>query len=88
MVRILDQMESEGLVERRLDPNDRRARLLFLTAKSKPTLDEIWRISDLTRGETFAGISKSERDVFLNVLERLHSNLCKLQEAPATGRSQ
>lgn len=88
MVRILDQMESEGLVERKPDPNDRRARLLYLTAKSKPTLDEIWRISDLTRGETFAGISKSERDIFLNVLERLHNNLNELQQPTTAGQSQ
>jgi DNA-binding MarR family transcriptional regulator len=88
MVRILDQMESEGLVERKPDPNDRRARLLYLTAKSKPTLDEIWRISDLTRGETFAGISKSERDIFLSVLERLHNNLCELQQPTTAGQSQ
>jgi DNA-binding MarR family transcriptional regulator len=87
MVRILDQMESEGLVERKPDPSDRRARILSLTPKSKPTLDEIWRISDLTRGETFAGISKTERDIFLNVLERLHNNLCELQQAPASGQS-
>ena len=88
MVRILDQMESEGLVERRPDPNDRRARLLYLTAKSKPTLDEIWRISDLTRGETFTGISKSERDIFLTVLERLHNNLNELQQPTTAGQSQ
>ena len=88
MVRILDQMESEGLVERRPDPNDRRARLLYLTAKSKPTLDELWRISDLTRGETFTGISKSERDIFLTVLERLHNNLNELQQPTTAGQSQ
>lgn len=81
MVRILDHMETDGLVERRPDPVDRRARSLYLTSKSKPALDEMWRIGDLTRSETFAGISKSERDVFLNVLDSLHSNLVLL-EAP------
>ncbi len=81
MVRILDHMEADGLVERKDDPVDRRARSLYLTTNSKPALDEIWRIGDLTRSETFAGISKSERAVFLNVLDRLHSNLLLL-EAP------
>src|ERR1035437_1149092 len=64
MVRILYRMEAEGLVERKPDPVDRRARRLYLTTKSKPALDEIWRLSDLTRSETFAGISQSERNVF------------------------
>ena len=82
MVRILDRMEVEGLVERRPDPVDRRARSLYLTAKSKPTLDEIWRLAALTRSEAFAGISQAERNAFLDVLERLESNLRQIQDAP------
>jgi len=83
MVRIIDRMEIDGLLERRPDPVDRRVRRLYLTQKSKPTLDEIWRLGDLTRAETFAGISQSERDVFLDVLARLHSNLYQLEDPPA-----
>ena len=80
MVRILDHMEVEGLVERRPDPADRRARSLYLTPKSKPALDEIWRLAALTRTEAFAGISQAERNVFLDVLERLEGNLSRLQD--------
>ncbi|MHB8744478.1 MAG: MarR family winged helix-turn-helix transcriptional regulator [Sulfuricaulis sp.] len=87
MVRILDHMEADGLVERRLDPVDRRARRLYLTPKSKPALNEIWRLSALTRSETFSGIGQSERDVFLDVLERLHSNLSLLGELPVKAAS-
>jgi len=82
MVRILDRMEAAGLVERRPDPDDRRARRLYFTPKSKPTLDEIWRLSDLTRAEAFEGISTSERDVFLDVLTRLNRNLRQLEASP------
>jgi len=81
MVRIIDRMEADGLLERRPDPDDRRVRRLYLTPTSKPALDEIWRIGDLTRAETFAGISQAERDVFLDVLARLEGNL-SLLEAP------
>ena len=80
MVRILDHMEIEGLVERRPDPADRRARRLYLTPKSKPALDEIWRLAALTRSEAFAGISQAERNVFLDVLERLEGSLSRLQD--------
>jgi DNA-binding MarR family transcriptional regulator len=83
MVRILDRMEADDMVERRPDPVDRRARRLYLTRKSKPVLNEIWRLSDLTRSETFADISQSERDVFLDVLARLDRNLCRLEDATA-----
>src|SRR5712672_376383 len=82
MVRILDRMEADGLLERRPDPADRRARCLYLTAKAKPLLDEIWRLSEATRAEVFAGIGKNERDVFMTVLERIRDNLSALESKP------
>jgi MarR family transcriptional regulator, transcriptional regulator for hemolysin len=78
MVRILDRMEADGLLERRADPTDRRARCLFLTPKAKPLLDEIWRLSDAIRAEMFTGVGKSERDAFMSVLEHMHDNLLAL----------
>src|SRR5271156_6812491 len=74
MVRILDRMEADGLLERRLDPADRRARCLYLTVKARPLLDQIWRLSDSIRAELFIGTSKSDRDIFMSVLERMHDN--------------
>jgi MarR family transcriptional regulator for hemolysin len=83
MVRILDRMEADGVVERRPDPDDRRARRLFLTAKAKPLLDEIWRLAAVTRAEAFTGIGRTERDAFMSVLERLEANLSALDAAAA-----
>lgn len=82
MVRLLDRMEADGLVERRADPNDRRARSLYLTAKAKPTLEEIWRLAAQTRTETFAGIGQAERNAFIQVLEHLEENLRRIEDAP------
>jgi MarR family transcriptional regulator for hemolysin len=79
MVRILDRMEADGLLERRLDPADRRARCLYLTAKAKPILSEIWRLSDEIREELFAGVGKADREVFMSVLVRIHDNLSTLE---------
>jgi MarR family transcriptional regulator, transcriptional regulator for hemolysin len=82
MVRILDRMEADGFLERRPDPSDRRARCLYLTRKAKPLLDEIWRLSELTRAEIFIGISRSDREVFMGLLERMHGNVCALEGQP------
>jgi MarR family transcriptional regulator, transcriptional regulator for hemolysin len=81
MVRILDRMEADKLLERRPDPADRRARQLYLTRKAAPLLEEIDRISEVTRNEIFAGVSKAERQAFLKVLERVHANACALEAA-------
>ncbi|HXU50445.1 MAG TPA: MarR family transcriptional regulator [Casimicrobiaceae bacterium] len=74
MVRTLDRMEADGLVERRADPADRRARRLYLTARGWPLVEEIWKLSDRTRAELFAGIGARERQAFMDVLERIHAN--------------
>jgi MarR family transcriptional regulator for hemolysin len=82
MVRILDRMEADGLLERRFDPVDRRARCLYLTRKARPLLDEIWHLAELTRAEVFAGISRQEREAFIGMLERMHTNVCALEGGP------
>src|SRR3984885_12561469 len=51
LVRILDHMEAEGWVERRPDPNDRRARCLYLKAPGRPILEEILHLGAQTRAE-------------------------------------
>lgn len=75
MVRLIDKMEEDRWVERRPDPQDRRARRLFLTSRARPKLDEIWRLAALVRTEMFAGVAKADRDCFIRVLESAHINL-------------
>lgn len=79
MVRIVDRMEAEKLLERRPDPSDRRARRLYLTKKAKPLLEEIWRLAEKTRNEMFAGVAKADRDTFISVLEHMRLNACELE---------
>ena len=75
MVRLLNRMERDKLIERRSDPLDRRARRLYLTARARPLLQEIWRLAAMVRAEMFAGIPKKERERFLHLLEKAHENL-------------
>jgi MarR family transcriptional regulator for hemolysin len=82
MVRILDKMESDKLIERRPDPEDRRARRLFLTDKGRPLVAEIWRLAEVTRAEMFAGISAAHREIFMDVLSHLHANATAVEGSP------
>lgn len=92
LVRILDRMEADGWVERRSDPEDRRARSLVLTEKAKPVLEHVWRLAAETRAEVLDGLSNGERTTLLELLERVHSNLVALKplgeqpaQAPGSG---
>jgi MarR family transcriptional regulator for hemolysin len=82
MVRILDRMETDQLIERRLDPDDRRARRLYFTDKGRPLVGEVWRLAELTRNEMFLGVNKEERLTFMRVLDRLHANASALDGQP------
>jgi DNA-binding MarR family transcriptional regulator len=83
LVRILDRMESEGLIERRPHPTDRRARQLFLKDKAQHTLEQLWKLSDATRAQALAGIKSDERQMLIDLLERVHRNLIDAQlDAP------
>jgi hypothetical protein len=74
-VRILDRMESDEWIERRPDPNDRRARQLYLMEKAQPMLNLFWKEADAVRAETFAEFTTDERNQLMNYLERAHTNL-------------
>jgi DNA-binding MarR family transcriptional regulator len=82
LVRILDHMQEEGLLERRASPLDRRARSLYLKAKAKPIEDSIWSISDSTRGEAFAGITAQDAARFIGVFEQIRRNVSALEPLP------
>lgn len=87
LVRILNRMEEEGLVERQPDPADGRARRLFLTAAAIPVLEEIWRISDCARAETLSGISAADQELLIELMQRIHANLDALMPGAADAGS-
>ena len=43
LTRLLDRLADNGLIERRADPNDRRANRLYLTPAARPLLEQLAR---------------------------------------------
>ena len=87
MVRILDYMEAEGWVERRADPNDRRARCLHIKDKARPIIDEIWLLADETRREFLGDLAAEECDQLIGMLERIHASARAIAAPAAPGGS-
>lgn len=75
VARLVDRMEGDGLLERRSDPDDRRAWRLFLTARARARIEELRGLGRETREIALAGISATEQDVLLAALQRIRSNL-------------
>jgi MarR family transcriptional regulator for hemolysin len=82
LVRILDRMASDGWLERRVDASDRRARCIYLKAKARPLVDDIWKLADLTRAEAFRGIPRKQIGVLIGLLDQVRGNLTLLEPLP------
>ena len=80
LCRMVDRLEDAGLVERRPDPGDRRARRLHLTAKSREKLARVRERLDEMVDEMLTGLSDGERQEFVRLLKVLHTNLASLRE--------
>ena len=75
LARLVDRLEAGGLVERRPDPSDRRARLLFLGERAHPLLEELRALGAETREIALAGISDDERTLLMTLLTKMRANL-------------
>jgi MarR family transcriptional regulator, transcriptional regulator for hemolysin len=81
LVRLLDRLHEEGLVERRLHPTDRRVRTLWLTPLGWTVVDRILAINAQIREEACAGLNPAMREVLLQTLDHLKSNLLLGEES-------
>ncbi|HEY4470024.1 MAG TPA: MarR family transcriptional regulator [Stellaceae bacterium] len=81
LVRLLDRLHEEGLVERRLHPTDRRVRTLWMTPLGWTVVDRILAINAQIREEACAGLSPAARDALLQTLDHLKSNLLMDEES-------
>jgi MarR family transcriptional regulator, transcriptional regulator for hemolysin len=74
LTRMVDRMEDGGLIERRRDPADRRAWRLFLTQRSRETIEQVRAGLDGLEREMLAGLTDNQRDALGSMLETIRSN--------------
>ena len=77
---MLDRMEEKKLLERRVDENDKRKILIFLTDYAKSLKSEYDEISDKMTEISFEGISNEERLAFEATLEKVLYNFEKAEQ--------
>lgn len=75
LCRIVDRLEESGLVERSQDPDDRRARLLHVTARARPLIEKLQALAAELAGEAFAGIDPADVATTRQVLARIRENV-------------
>lgn len=75
LVRSLDWLASQGLIERHATSGDRRVKTVHLTPKATPILERIQSVAGQVRGEILAGIAADDLQTCLEVFERIVGRL-------------
>jgi MarR family transcriptional regulator for hemolysin len=70
LIRTLDGLEAEGLIERRVNPADKRSRLVTITDKGLAVFREVKAVLDPTRAGLLEGFSDEELAVAERLLNR------------------
>jgi len=75
LTRLIDRLCDGGLIERRSDPEDRRAKRLYLTPAARPVLDGLTRLGNDIMAIVLAGIEPAAVEELLALLLTLKTNL-------------
>ncbi len=83
LVRLLDRLHEENLVERRPHPTDRRVRTLWLTPRGWSVVDRVLALNTQIREEACAGLDPAARDALMHALAQMKDNLTLAAAAEA-----
>jgi len=72
---LVDRLGQGGWIERHPDPEDRRAKRVFLTAKSHEVLREMRSVERMLNRGVLRGLSNEARDQLVDLLMRVKANL-------------
>ena len=78
LTRLVDKLSDSGLIERRPDPTDRRAKRLFLTAAARPLLERLSELGEETMANTLAGVDGASVKDMVAKLSLVKDNLRRL----------
>jgi MarR family transcriptional regulator, transcriptional regulator for hemolysin len=75
LTRLLDRLCDNGLIERRADPSDRRAKRLHLTPAARPMLERLGDLGDELMGTALAGVQREAIEKMVAQLAIVKENL-------------
>jgi MarR family transcriptional regulator, transcriptional regulator for hemolysin len=83
LTRLLDRLADNGLIERRADPNDRRANRLYLAPAAKPLLGRLSELGADMMETVLDGLDEKSIERMLKQLVTLKDNLRRAISANA-----
>jgi MarR family transcriptional regulator, transcriptional regulator for hemolysin len=75
VTRLLDRLCENGLIERRADPGDRRAKRLFLTPAARPLLERLGELGEELMTNALVGVDRATVEHMVGQLATVKENL-------------
>jgi MarR family transcriptional regulator for hemolysin len=71
LVRLLDKLEQQDLIVRKLAAHDRRGKTVHLTDSAEPVMSQLLDIAVSTRTRLLADVSDEDLEICVSVLDRI-----------------
>ncbi|WP_421868166.1 MarR family winged helix-turn-helix transcriptional regulator [Pararhizobium sp.] len=78
IVRLLDGMEKQGFIERRVEASDRRAKQIHMTARGRNIAGEIDKLACEIREQVLGGVNNKDKAIALQVVSLMAGNLVSI----------
>jgi MarR family transcriptional regulator for hemolysin len=75
LTRLIDRLCDNGLIERRSDPNDRRAKRLFLTPAAHPVLERLNSLTSDMMADALNGVDRTRTEDMIVQFATIKENL-------------
>ncbi len=73
--RMIDKVCTDGMLERRASPGDRRAYQIFLTPNAQPILEKLGEAARSHEAQMLAGLDDAELEMLDSILDRITRNI-------------
>jgi MarR family transcriptional regulator, transcriptional regulator for hemolysin len=87
LTRLVDRLCTSGLIERRADPSDRRAKRLYLTARARPLMNRLADLGENMMATVLEGLDAAKIEQMTANLSSVRDNLravtSRKQDKPA-----
>jgi MarR family transcriptional regulator for hemolysin len=88
LVRLVDQLEAAGLIERREDPLDRRAKTLHLTRAGHALRERVEDMLVHLRRQVFKDVDAADAEACIRVFESIRASLAHIEPIPVSVRQE
>src|ERR1700709_722150 len=86
LVGLLNRLETDGWIERRESPNDRRCKIVHLQRRSKSVLEKIFSTAHVLRNELVQDVPPDDLDVCIRVLTQIRQRAEQEEGSTRNGR--